>query len=447
MSARVTRAIRIGLLGCGVVGQGVLRTLATRRDALTRRLGVPIEVRAVVARDLDKERGEHVDRTILSSDPRKVLGDDEIDVVVEVMGGLDPAGEYVATAIERGKSVVTANKFLLAERGTELFERAEARGVDLSFEAAVCGGIPVIRVLREALVSDNVVALRGIVNGTSNYILSRMDEERLDFDVALAGAQAAGYAEADPSLDVNGGDAAHKLTILATLAFGAKVSPSQIHVEGIEHVSATDMRMAARFGYVIKLLAIGRMLPTAGTGPAALDLRVHPALVPRTSVLASISGALNAITIEGESLGPCMLSGYGAGAMPTAMSVVSDIVDVGRNLLTGSRGRVPSRGVESESLAAREVRDAGHHTGPYYLRFSVLDRPGVLARIAGVLGAFDVSIGQMVQERRATDREEPVDVVMLTHAAREANIRSALREIHMLTGIAQPARAIRIEEG
>lgn len=429
------------MLGCGVVGQGVLRTIATRRDALTRRLGVPIEVRAVVARDGDKERGEHLDPALFSLDPEKVLGDDEIDVVVEVIGGLEPAGAYVKSAIERGKSVVTANKFLLAERGTELWERAEARGVDLSFEAAVCGGIPVIRVLREALVSDNVVALRGIVNGTSNYILSRMAEEKIDFAAALEGAQNAGYAEADPSLDVNGGDATHKLAILATLAFGAKVHPSQIHTQGIEHVSAIDMKMAARFGYVIKLLAIARALPSG-----ALDLRVHPALVPASSVLASISGALNAVSIEGESLGPCLLSGYGAGAMPTAMSVVSDIVDVGRNLLTGARGRVPSRVMKSEALVAREVRDAGHHSGPYYLRFSVLDRPGVLARIAGVLGAFDVSIGQMVQEGRATSSEEPVHVVMLTHAAREANIRGALREIHMLSGIAQPARAIRIEE-
>ncbi len=442
MSAPVARAIRIGLLGCGVVGQGILRTIATRQEALTRRLGVPIEVRKIVARDPDKERGEFVPPGLLSFDPDSVLLDDDIDVVVEVMGGLEPAGSLVLAAIERGKSVVTANKFLLAERGHELFERAEARGVDLAFEAAVCGGVPVIRVLREALVSDNVLGLRGIVNGTSNYILSRMKEEKLDFAVALRAAQDAGYAEADPTLDVDGGDATHKLTILATLAFGAKILPAQIHKEGIENVAAIDMQMAARFGYVIKLLAIARVLPGG-----ALDLRVHPALVPESTVLASINGALNAVYIEGESLGPCLLSGYGAGAMPTAMSVVSDIVDVGRNLLTGSRGRVPHRALRSESLSVREVRDAGDHTGPYYLRFSVLDRPGVLARIAGVLGAFDVSIEQMVQEGRAASTSDPVHVVMLTHACKEANVRGALREIHMLSGIAQPARAIRIEEG
>lgn len=429
------------MLGCGVVGQGVLRTLATRRESLARRLGAPIEVRRVVVRDADRDRGEHAPRELLSTDPESVLGDPEIDVVVEVMGGLDPAGGYVLRAIEEGKSVVTANKFLLAERGSELFERAEARGVDLAFEAAVCGGIPVIRVLREALVSDVVLGLRGIVNGTSNYILSRMREEKLDFDVALRAAQEAGYAEADPTLDVDGGDALHKLTILATLAFGARILPSQIHQEGIEHVSGVDMQMAARFGYVIKLLAIARAVPEG------LDLRVHPALVPEQSVIASISGALNAVYIEGESLGPLMISGYGAGSMPTAMSVVSDLVDVGRNLMMGSRGRVPHTSVGDDVLARRKVRDVGQNVGRWYLRFSVLDRPGILARIAGVLGAFDVSIEQMIQEGRATSDGQPVHVVMLTHACRDANVRSALREIQILSGIAQPPRAIRVEEG
>ena len=444
MSASVTRAIRIGMLGCGVVGQGVLRTLATRRDGLARRLGAPIEVRRVVVRDLDRDRGEHTPPELLTTDPESVLGDPEIDVVVEVMGGLDPAGDYVVRALEAGKSVVTANKFLLAERGSELFALAEARGVDLAFEAAVCGGIPVIRVLREALVSDVILGLRGIVNGTSNYILSRMRDEKLDFDVALRGAQEAGYAEADPTLDVNGGDALHKLTILATLAFGARVLPSQIHQEGIEHVSAVDMQMAARFGYVIKLLAVGRAVAEED-GSSALDLRVHPALVPEQSVIASISGALNAIAIEGESLGPLMISGYGAGSMPTAMSVVSDIVDVGRNLMMGSRGRVPV--VRDDVLARRAVRDVGRNVGRWYLRFSVQDRPGILARIAGVLGAFDVSIEQMIQEGRASAAGHPVHVVMLTHACRDANVRSALREIQILSGITQPTRAIRIEEG
>jgi homoserine dehydrogenase len=348
----------------------------------------------------------------------------------------------VRRAIERGKSVVTANKALLAEHGHELIGMAEQRGVDLYFEAAVAGGVPVIRVLREAMASDTVVALRGIINGTSNYILSRMREGGIDFDVALKEAQAAGYAEADPTLDVGGGDAAHKLTILATLAFGSRVHPRQVATEGIDQVAAIDMRMAARFGYAIKPLAIARMLPDG-----ALDLRVHPALVPVTSVLASISGALNAVYLEGKMLGPCLLSGYGAGALPTAMSVVSDIVDVGRNLALGASGRVPQRAWRGDALEERRVEDVGAHVSPFYLRFSVLDRPGMLARITGVLGAFDVSIEQMVQEGRAGADDGAVPIVMLTHEARESNVRSALREMRMLSGIVAAPKALRIEGG
>lgn len=439
MKRAVSRAIRIGMLGAGVVGQGVLELLREHADGIERRLGAPIEVRAVVARDAAKARSG-LSPELLTFDPARVVDDEEVDVVVEVMGGIEPAGTLVRRAIEQGKSVVTANKALLAERGHELVDLAEERGVDLYFEAAVAGGVPVIRVLREAMASDTVVAVRGIVNGTSNYILSRMKEAKLDFPVALKEAQEKGYAEADPTLDVGGGDAAHKLVILATLAFGAKLGPEQVATEGIDRVAAIDMEMAARFGYVIKPLAIARMLEDG-----ALDLRVHPALVPASSVLASISGALNAVTIEGAALGPCLLSGYGAGARPTAMSVVSDVVDVGRNLLRGASGRVPQRAFRGEHLVARPVRDVGSHVGRYYLRFVVRDRPGVLARIGGVLGAFDVSIHHMVQEGRAGAGDEAVQVVMLTHEAREANIRSALGEIHMLSGIVSPTTALRIE--
>lgn len=439
MKRAVSRAIRIGMLGAGVVGQGVLELLREHADGIERRLGAPIEVRAVVARDAAKARSG-LSPELLTFDPARVVDDEEVDVVVEVMGGIEPAGTLVRRAIEQGKSVVTANKALLAERGHELVDLAEERGVDLYFEAAVAGGVPVIRVLREAMASDTVVAVRGIVNGTSNYILSRMKEAKLDFPVALKEAQEKGYAEADPTLDVGGGDAAHKLVILATLAFGAKLGPEQVATEGIDRVAAIDMEMAARFGYVIKPLAIARMLEDG-----ALDLRVHPALVTASSVLASISGALNAVTIEGAALGPCLLSGYGAGARPTAMSVVSDVVDVGRNLLRGASGRVPQRAFRGEHLVARPVRDVGSHVGRYYLRFVVRDRPGVLARIGGVLGAFDVSIHHMVQEGRAGAGDEAVQVVMLTHEAREANIRSALGEIHMLSGIVSPTTALRIE--
>ena len=437
----MSRPIRIGLLGAGVVGQGILELLQDNARSIERLLGTSIEVRRVVGRTKGKARSPFLPDALLSFDPEDVLGDEEIDVVVEVVGGIEPAGTYVRRALEAGKSVVTANKALLAEQGHSLIELAEEKGADLYFEAAVAGGIPVIRVLREALASDTVTALRGIVNGTSNYILSRMrEEEGLDFAAALKEAQEKGYAEADPTLDVNGGDAAHKLTILATLAVGAKVHPSQVSMEGIDQVAAIDMEMAGRFGYVIKPLAVGRALEDG-----SLDLRVHPALVPEGGVLASIGGALNVVVLDGAMLGPCMLSGYGAGALPTAMSVVSDIVDVGRNIVRGASGRVPQRAWRGEHLEQRQVLDAGRFEGRWYLRFSVLDRPGILARIAGVLGAFDISIEQMIQTGRA-EGDEPVQVVMITHEARGANIRSALRETAMLSGIAQPPRALRIEE-
>ena len=447
----MAREIGIGMIGCGVVGQGALRLIRDNARSIEARLGGRLVVRRIAARDAAKERDPVVPLELLTFDPQVVLDDPSVDVVVEVVGGLEPAGQYVRQALERGKNVVTANKMLLAEHGHALIELAESRGVDLYFEAAVAGGIPIIRVLREALASDRILGLRGIVNGTSNYILSRMHDEGIGFDEALAAAQAAGYAEADPTLDVGGGDAAHKLTILATLAYGARIAPAQIPTEGITEIDAVDIEFARRFGYVVKLLAIARSLdaPREGGNEAELgplDLRVHPALVRERSVLASISGALNAVYVQGEALGPCLLSGLGAGSMPTAVSVVSDLVDVGRNVFAGSRGRVPSRAFRGEHLVVRKVRDMGEHIGRYYLRFAVLDRPGVLARIAGVLGAFDVSIEQMVQQARSASAEEPVSVVMLTHAALERDVQSALREIGSLQHVVARTRMIRIED-
>lgn len=435
------RKIGIGLIGCGVVGTGVLRLLRDHEATLRGRLGgATLEVRRIAARDPDKPRDDVVPQALLGWEPEEVVAADDVDVVVEVMGGVEPAGRLLRAALERGKHVVTANKALLAEHGDELLGAAEARGVDLYFEAAVAGGIPIIRVLREALASDRIVALRGIVNGTSNYVLSRMTSEGLDFAVALREAQVAGYAEADPTLDVGGGDAAHKLTILATLAFGAHVKPDQIATEGIDRVGAVDIAFARRFGYVIKPLAIGRL-----TENGSLDLRVHPALVPASSVLASIQGALNAVYLEGAMLGPCLISGLGAGDMPTAMSVVSDLVDVGRNLLVGAHARVPSRATPTEALRSQEVRPLEQLWSRYYLRFTVKDRPGVLARIAGVLGAFEVSIEQMRQEARG-EGDEPVTVVMLTHLAREKDMQAALGEIDTLGHVLEPTRALRIED-
>lgn len=435
------KTIRIGMIGCGIVGQGVWRIVQEHAEDIEARLGARVEIVSIFTRTPQKTRQVAIPHRLFVSTMDKILSDSSIDIVVEVMGGLDPAAAYIRAALEAGKSVVTANKALLAERGYDLYELAESRGVDLCFEAAVAGGVPVIRVLREALASDRVLSLRGIVNGTSNYILTRMLDEGLDFKVALKQAQDAGYAEADPALDISGGDAAHKLAILAMLAFGARVQTSQVHAEGIDAVDAIDMHFASRFGYVIKPLAVAKL-----ANETQIELRVHPALVERRSMLASISNALNAVYIEGAMLGPCLLSGYGAGSLPTATSVVSDVIEASRNILRNAKGRVPPCAVRCENLKTHQVRDPGECESRYYLRFSVLDRPGVLAKIAGILGSFGVSIEQMVQEGRAEVDDLPVPMVMLTHRALNKNIRAALSEIQSLPAIVEPPRALRIED-
>jgi len=433
------RNIRIGLIGCGVVGQGIMRLLKENAASIQARLGGTIEVRRIAARTPRKDRGPYVPTELLTYDPEEVVNDPSVELVIEVMGGVEPTYGYLKRALESGKSVVTANKALLAARGHELIELAEARGVDLYFEAAVAGGVPVIRVLREAFASDRIVAVRGIINGTSNYILSRMRDSGSEFAAALQEAQAAGYAEADPTLDVGGGDAAHKLTILATLAYGARVELSQVPTFGIDEVSAVDIRFAERFGFVIKPLAVARALPDG-----ALDLRVHPALISKKSVLASVNGALNAVYIEGAAVGPCLLSGLGAGALPTAVSVVSDVVDVGRNLHSAAGGRVPQRAFRGDHMTTPRVQDISQHRCRFYLRFAVPDRGGVLGKLASALGNHDVSIEQMVQEGHGTS--EPVAVVMLTHPAHEGNVRRALDEISALDLVIAKPRALRIEE-
>jgi len=432
------RTIRVGLVGCGVVGTGILRLLRDNAETIEDRLGARLEVVAIAVHSADRARDPIVPTDRLVFDPFAVAEREDVEIVLEVMGGVERAGEVVRRALESGKHVITANKALIAERGDVLIPLAEERGLDLYFEAAVAGGIPIIRVLREALAADRILSLRGILNGTSNYILTRMQRDGLSFEEALRLAQEAGYAEADPTLDVSGGDARHKLAILATLAFDARVDPSDIPMQGIEDITSLDCRFAKRFGFVIRPLAIAKP-----TEDGALSLRVHPALLPAGSVLAGVSGAMNAVAIEGAMLGPAMITGLGAGALPTAMSVVSDLVDVCRNLLAGAHGRVSSRAFRDQP-SPRSVDAAGALRSRYYLRFSVKDRPGVLARIAGVLGAFEVSIEQMVQE--GGDDDAPAQVVILTHLARESAVLSALSEVDRLSHVVAPTMLLRIED-
>jgi homoserine dehydrogenase len=375
------------------------------------------------------------EREWLTTDAETLFSDKDVDVLVEVMGGEEPAKTYIERALRSGKSVVTANKFLIAKHGPALVELAAANGVDIAFEASVGGGIPIIRTLREALTSDWVESVRAILNGTCNYILTRMRDEGLPFEEVLRDAQRLGYAEADPSLDVDGHDAAQKLVVLSMLAFGAKVDASQVPVEGIRDIDQVDFKFADRFGYTIKHLAIGRDLGER------LLLRVHPALVQKNSVLANIDGVLNGVYLLGRALGPCLLVGRGAGDMPTAVSVVADIVDVARSKMEGEPG-LATRGIQ---LAPRPLVSLDELEARYYLRFDVADQPGVLGVIASVLGEQRVSIEQMVQEGRA-ESDEPVAVLIITHASREGAVRRAIDAIGRERFMKRPPRLLRIED-
>jgi homoserine dehydrogenase len=428
------KPVRIGLLGCGTVGGGVLQLLRAKGEQVVQSVGAPIEVASVLVRDADKTRVPELDRSRLTTDPEAVLGDPSIDIFVEVMGGVDPTRAFVERAIDSKRSVVTANKMLLAMHGPELIERAIAANVDLAFEASVGGGIPIIRVLREALASDSVVQIEGIINGTCNYMLTRMRSEGLSFDAALREAQAKGYAEADPGLDVDGHDAAHKLVVLAMLAFGGRVDSERVPTEGIRGIDPIDHRFAERFGFVIKHLAIGR------ERGESVELHVHPALVPRDAPLANVNGVLNAIAIEGRAVGDTVLSGRGAGDLPTAVSVVSDVLEVARARIRGVSG-MATRSINTRPRAVASMDDL---RSSYFLRFQVHDRPGVLARLAGALGDAGVSIEQMVQE--GAGDASPVEIVMLTHEATERDVRRALGVIAKSEVAAAPPRMIRVQE-
>jgi homoserine dehydrogenase len=360
-----------------------------------------------------------------------------VEIIVELIGGEDPARELVMRAIDSRRHVVTANKLLLATHGDELFAAAEKRGVDIYYEAAVCGGIPIIRTLREGLASDRIEEIYGIVNGTSNYILSTMTDEGKGFGEVLAAAQEAGYAEADPALDVDGGDASHKLAILMMLCFGSRVRLEDIYVEGIRSLAAVDFAYAARFGYVIKPLVIAKHHEDG------LEARVHPTMIPRRWLLSSVSGVNNAVYVSSYALGQSMYYGRGAGMMPTAMAVVSDVIEMSRNILGGVSGRLPLRSFRS--MSDRPIRDIGLLKSRYYLRFSVLDRPGVLAQLAGILGEHEISIEQVIQEG-ARDPNRPVTVVMLSHIALEKNVSAALGIIDKLTVVVEKTRVVRLAE-
>lgn len=424
--------IGVGLLGLGNVGAGVVKLLSDNAEAIEARLGARVAVRQVAVREPDKERAVEVDPALLTRDANAVIDRDDISIVCELVGGETEAKDYVLRAIERGKHVVTANKALLASHADELFAAAESRGVDVYYEASVCGGVPIIRALREGLASDRIEELYGIVNGTSNFILSEMTANGSAFADVLAAAQEAGYAEADPTLDISGGDAAHKLAILAMLCFGTQVDTKKMCVEGIDSLAAEDFAMAERFGFAIKPLVIGR------DHGDEVEVRVHPTMIPKSWLLADVPGAKNALYVRSYALGPSMYYGAGAGMMPTAMAVVSDVIEVCRNIRAGATGALPLRSYQQ--MTERSVRSAEDFRSRYYMRFGVKDEPGVLGAITTTLGEHNISIGQVVQESTA----EPVTVVVLTHEAREGDVRAALAKLEDSPAVLTKTQVIRI---
>lgn len=431
--------IRIGLAGFGTVGRGTYDVLKRNQEEIRRRAGRGIEVAAIAVRDQAKARAVVGDSIPVTGDCMDLVRNPEIDIVVEVMGGHEPARSLVMAAIEAGKHVVTANKALLANHGNEIFAAAQRMGVVVAFEAAVAGGIPIIKALREGLTANRIQWVVGIINGTSNFILSEMRAKGLPFPAVLAEAQRLGYAEADPTFDIEGVDAAHKLSILSSIAFGVPINFGAAHVEGISSLAAEDIKYAEQMGYRIKLLGITKRTDQG------IELRVHPALVPMRRLLANVEGAMNAVVIKGDAVGTTLYYGPGAGAEPTASSVIADLVDVTRMHTADPEHRVPHLAFQADSLADTPWLAMGETVSSYYFRMRVDDRPGVLADIARILADSNISIDALIQ-REPSEGEHQTDVILLTHDARESDAQAAIARIESLPTVAAPIVRLRKEE-
>jgi homoserine dehydrogenase len=431
------KKINIGLLGCGTIGTGVAKILINNADLIRSRVGADLNLKYVADIDLKTDRGIRFDNGVFISDAYKVVDDPDIDIIVELIGGEGIARELILKAMDTGKQVVTANKALLAVHGNAIFKAATEKGVDLAFEASVGGCLPIIKSLRESLVGNHIKSMAGILNGTCNYILSKSTDDGSSFETVLAEAQKKGYAEADPSLDIEGIDTAHKLAILTCLAYGMEINFKDIYIEGISNIDPMDIDFAGQFGYKIKLLAISK------NNGDTIEARVHPTMIPFDNPLSSVGGTLNAVTISGDAIGDMMLYGYGAGMMPTASAVVGDTVDLARNLLTGSRGRVPVLSYQMNHIRKIPVMRVDEIRTNYYFRFAATDRPGVLSKVSGILGDFDISIKSVHQKGRKTKGSVPI--VMLTHLAKEADVQKALSEIMNLDVVNAKPVLIRIE--
>lgn len=429
------RNINIGIIGLGTVGSGVLLALKKKKDFLKKKLGVCLDVVKICDSDTAKANLDLTGKSFFTTNANEIIDDPKIDIVVELIGGISDAEQFIVRAIEKGKHIVTANKALLADKKSYLFEKAKISNVELRFEASVAGGIPIIKAIREGFVANNIYSIYGIVNGTCNYILTEMSKNNISFDNALLNAQEKGYAEKDPSLDIDGYDSAHKLAILSSMAFGVDIQPKNIYVEGITAISSDDIRYAAEFGYVVKLLAIAKK--NAGQ----VTVRVHPTLVSELHPLASVDSNFNAIFIKSDMAGDSLFYGQGAGSAPTASAVISDIVDVAEGILNKAVIRIPNIVYDKNVKSIKKKED--FYTS-YYVRLSAIDKPGVLAKVSKILAEYDISIASVSQKTRR--KEKVVPIVMMSHQAKESALLQAIKKINSLSAIKEKAVVIRTEE-
>ena len=433
------KPVRVGLLGLGTVGGGTVVVLRRNADEIARRAGRGILISHAAAMNLERAQELGLRDARLSADAQAVVNDPDVDIVVELFGGYEPARTLILSAIRNGKHVVTANKALIAKHGNEIFAAARERGVVVAFEAAVAGGIPIIKAVREGLAANRIEWVAGIINGTSNFILTEMRDRGREFADVLAEAQRLGYAEADPTFDIEGIDAAHKLTILAAIAFGIPLQFERVHVEGISRVARDDVAYAGELGYRIKHLGIAR------STPLGIELRVHPTLIPERRLIANVDGVMNAVLVRGDAVGPTLYYGAGAGAEPTASAVVADLVDVTRALTTDPENRVPHLAFQPDALADLPILPMGEVETGYYLRIAAADRPGVLADVARILGDRGISIEALVQKEPPPGVDQ-VPLIMLTHRVKEGRMNEAIERIEALESVAGKVVRLRVEQ-
>ncbi|MCX8031408.1 MAG: homoserine dehydrogenase [Thermodesulfovibrionales bacterium] len=427
------KRINIGIIGFGTVGSGTAKILINNKKLIEERTGIDFNLKKIADLDIKRDRGIKLPVDVLTTDAYEIINDPEIDIVIELIGGIHPAKNFIIESIRKKKHVITANKALIATEGNEIFEEAEANNVHLGFEASVAGGIPIIKVLREGLVANNILAVYGIINGTSNYILTKMTNEKVGFSEALKEAQRLGYAEADPTFDVEGIDSAHKLTILSSLSFGIPFLYNDVYKEGITKVTAMDIEFAMELGYKIKLLAILK------ASNDEIEMRVHPTMVPNDYLISKVDGVFNAIYVEGDAVGSTLYYGRGAGDMPTGSAVVADVVDIGKRIVTDQKRRVFTL-KRSSSFKIRKIQDI---ESKYYFRFSAIDKPGVLSKISGILGNYNISIASVIQKGRRIGGAVPL--VVLTHRATERDVIEAIKQIDQLPVVAGESLYLRVE--